>query len=454
MSWQRIELLTFFHDARGIPLAGGLVYTYNSVDQSEENTACDSEGTLNTNPIVLDEYGHCEIWLDPNKSYRIEVKNADGESEYHFDDVTVPSGSGDVAQETAQRIAADNNLQQMIGDVSGNLSYEATLREQYDNALNQKIEDEISERERSTHFHDNKELLDDIDSDRVEHWDSAYSNSHTHSNKSVLDDITAERVEQWDEGSTPISTVNVTVDSSTGNPHANATVSGSTMTIAFSGIKGEKGDDGTSVEHSWNGTELTITSASGTTTTDLKGERGERGTSLTAKGTVDTTSDLYNIQNPGYGDMYIVLSDDTHDDNSIYIWDFDESSHSAGWVFVGNMGTAVPQCSEVSMTATKLTISKSDGSSIECNIPTFNQSTTGNAATATKATSDSDGNNIKTTYATKSEVQSAIASVHSHTNKGVLDGITATLVSTWNGKQGSLTAMTASDMQTLWNSTN
>ncbi len=35
--------------------------------------------------------------------------------------------------------------------------------------------------------------------------------------------------------------------------------------------------DGTSVTHSWNGTVLTITSASGTSSQDLKGEKGDRG---------------------------------------------------------------------------------------------------------------------------------------------------------------------------------
>lgn len=49
------------------------------------------------------------------------------------------------------------------------------------------------------------------------------------------------------------------------------------------GAKGEKGDtgsagkDGVSATHSWNGTVLSITSASGTTSADLKGEKGETG---------------------------------------------------------------------------------------------------------------------------------------------------------------------------------
>ena len=43
------------------------------------------------------------------------------------------------------------------------------------------------------------------------------------------------------------------------------------------GEKGEQGEPGVSVTHSWEGTVLTVTSASGTTSADLKGEPGEQG---------------------------------------------------------------------------------------------------------------------------------------------------------------------------------
>ena len=52
------------------------------------------------------------------------------------------------------------------------------------------------------------------------------------------------------------------------------------------GPQGEKGDtgadgkDGVSVTHAWNGTVLTVTSASGTSSADLKGEKGDTGASV------------------------------------------------------------------------------------------------------------------------------------------------------------------------------
>ena len=43
------------------------------------------------------------------------------------------------------------------------------------------------------------------------------------------------------------------------------------------GASGVAGKDGISCTHSWNGTVLTVTSASGTSSADLKGEKGEKG---------------------------------------------------------------------------------------------------------------------------------------------------------------------------------
>ena len=43
------------------------------------------------------------------------------------------------------------------------------------------------------------------------------------------------------------------------------------------GINGRDGEDGVSITHTWNGTSLSITSASGTSEMDLKGEKGDQG---------------------------------------------------------------------------------------------------------------------------------------------------------------------------------
>jgi len=54
-------------------------------------------------------------------------------------------------------------------------------------------------------------------------------------------------------------------------------VTGATGEKGEKGDTGEKGADGVSVTHSWNGTTLTVTSASGTSSANLKGEKGDTG---------------------------------------------------------------------------------------------------------------------------------------------------------------------------------
>jgi hypothetical protein len=54
------------------------------------------------------------------------------------------------------------------------------------------------------------------------------------------------------------------------------------------------GEDGVSITHTWNGTRLVVTSASGTSSTDLKGEKGEDGKSGVYVGSGDMPEG-YNI---------------------------------------------------------------------------------------------------------------------------------------------------------------
>lgn len=65
-------------------------------------------------------------------------------------------------------------------------------------------------------------------------------------------------------------------------------------------FKGDKGADGISTTHSWNGTTLTITSASGTSSANLKGEAGDNGAdgigiSSVTQTTTSTADDGNNI---------------------------------------------------------------------------------------------------------------------------------------------------------------
>lgn len=57
------------------------------------------------------------------------------------------------------------------------------------------------------------------------------------------------------------------------------------------GTAGKPGEDGISATHEWNGTVLTITSASGTSSADLKGPAGKDGTSVTVKSVSESAAD-------------------------------------------------------------------------------------------------------------------------------------------------------------------
>jgi hypothetical protein len=69
-----------FFDDNGIPLAGGLIYTYQAGSSTPLATYTDNGGNIpNSNPIVLDASGRTpnEIWLFTGYSYKFVLKNAD-----------------------------------------------------------------------------------------------------------------------------------------------------------------------------------------------------------------------------------------------------------------------------------------------------------------------------------------------------------------------------------------
>lgn len=66
-----------FFDANGQPLVGGKVYTYAAGTSSVVTTYQDASGNVaNTNPIILDSRGMCNIWLLDTVNYKYVVKDA------------------------------------------------------------------------------------------------------------------------------------------------------------------------------------------------------------------------------------------------------------------------------------------------------------------------------------------------------------------------------------------
>jgi hypothetical protein len=70
-----------FFDNNGIPLAGGLIYTYQAGSSTLFTTYTTSAGTIaNSNPIILDSAGRTpqEIWMQTGYSYKFVLQTSAG----------------------------------------------------------------------------------------------------------------------------------------------------------------------------------------------------------------------------------------------------------------------------------------------------------------------------------------------------------------------------------------
>ena len=98
-----------FFDNSGVPLAGGLLYSYEAGTTTPAPTYTSAAGTIaNTNPIVLDAAGRppSEIWL-ANLPYKLVLKTSTGVLLWTMDNITgLPSaGSQDDQVATAGQTA-------------------------------------------------------------------------------------------------------------------------------------------------------------------------------------------------------------------------------------------------------------------------------------------------------------------------------------------------------------
>lgn len=79
-----------FFDDNGVPLTGGLLYTYQAGTTTPAPTYTSSSGSVaNTNPIVLNAAGRPtnEIWLDASSNYKFVLKTSAGVQIWSFDDI-------------------------------------------------------------------------------------------------------------------------------------------------------------------------------------------------------------------------------------------------------------------------------------------------------------------------------------------------------------------------------
>lgn len=84
----------FFEDD-GTPLVGGLLYTYTSGTVTPLTTYQDQAGAVpNTNPVVLDAAGRCDLWLSGTAEYTLLLKRADETTVKSWDDVAGTATAG------------------------------------------------------------------------------------------------------------------------------------------------------------------------------------------------------------------------------------------------------------------------------------------------------------------------------------------------------------------------
>jgi microcystin-dependent protein len=70
-----------FFDNNGLPLNGGLIYTYQAGSSTPLTTYTTVDGTIpNSNPIILDSAGRCpqEIWMQTGYSYKFVLQTSAG----------------------------------------------------------------------------------------------------------------------------------------------------------------------------------------------------------------------------------------------------------------------------------------------------------------------------------------------------------------------------------------
>lgn len=78
----------FFDNVTGAPLAGGSLYTYQAGTTTPQVSYQNAAGATNTNPVVLDANGYCDLWLDPSLSYKLVLQDANGNPLWTTDNVS------------------------------------------------------------------------------------------------------------------------------------------------------------------------------------------------------------------------------------------------------------------------------------------------------------------------------------------------------------------------------
>lgn len=114
-----------FFDATGAPLVGGKVFTYAAGTTTPLATFTDATAlTPNTNPVILDSRGECNLWFSTATSYKVVLKNANDVTQWTVDNIatygTIASQNSNNVSITGGTISGITATFNVTGNVSGN----------------------------------------------------------------------------------------------------------------------------------------------------------------------------------------------------------------------------------------------------------------------------------------------------------------------------------------------
>jgi len=114
-----------FFDNNGVPLAGGLIYTYAAGTTTPQATYTSSSGTIaQSNPIVLNSAGRVavgEVWVSEGVNYKFVLKDSTGTTIGTYDNINSTYVAGDLANTTDPALG-DALVGFRQSDSSGNLT--------------------------------------------------------------------------------------------------------------------------------------------------------------------------------------------------------------------------------------------------------------------------------------------------------------------------------------------
>jgi hypothetical protein len=115
-----------FFDASGNPLVGGKVYTYAAGTTTPlETYTSELATTANTNPVILDSRGECNLWFSTASSYKVVLESATDVLQWTVDNIAT---YGTLASQNSNNVAITGGTitgvtitgVTITGDISGN----------------------------------------------------------------------------------------------------------------------------------------------------------------------------------------------------------------------------------------------------------------------------------------------------------------------------------------------